>query len=166
MGLFQIGVSVLTALLIGALTQGTWRTYFLLSSSVLAVYWLQPALPLRSFDFWLPSLSLALTVFTWLIISTPDTRWSRQNLIGVSIILGVATLIELSRYFLPDPMLTATTPPQFIPYLLFIAFVTLSLSLLALLAPRFPRTPSFAIILILTILVILKSSTLSLQTSI
>ena len=70
MGLIQIGASILAALLIGALTRGPLRTYLLLAISVLAVYWFQPALPLRSFDFWLPSLSLALTILTWLITSS------------------------------------------------------------------------------------------------
>lgn len=166
MGLFQIGASILTALLIGALTQGLWRIYFLLAASVLAVYWLQPALPLRSFDFWLPSLSLALTVLTWLITSASDTWWSRPNLMGVSIILGLATLIDLSRYFLPDPMITATTPPQFTSYFVFIVFITLIVSLLVLISARSRWMLSIAIILLIIILVILKSPALSLQASI
>jgi alginate O-acetyltransferase complex protein AlgI len=166
MGLFQIGASILTALLIGALTRGTRRTYLLLAFSVLAIYWFQPALPLRSFDFWLPSLSLVLTVLTWLITSSPDLWRSRQNLIGLSIIVGLATLIVLSRYLLPDPVVTATTPPQFIQYLLFIAIVTLIVSFLAFFSRRSAWTLPFVIILIITILVILKSPTLSLQTSI
>ena len=136
MGLIQIGASILTALLIGALRRGALRTYLLLASSVVAVYWFQPALPLRSFDFWLPSLSLTLTVLTWLITSPPEAWRSRQNLMGVSIILGLATLIELSRYFLPDPVLTATTPPPFMQYIFFIAFVALIPSLLAFLSRR------------------------------
>jgi alginate O-acetyltransferase complex protein AlgI len=164
----------LIALLIGALTQGTWRTYLLLASSVLAVYWFQPALPLRSFDFWLPSLSLALTVLTWLITSPsgthaqpgPSTWRLHQNVVGLSIVVGLATLIDLTRYFLPDPILTATTPPQLIPYLFFLAIVTGITSLLAFVSRRFPWTLSFAILLLIIILIILKSPTLSLQTSI
>jgi D-alanyl-lipoteichoic acid acyltransferase DltB (MBOAT superfamily) len=176
MGFIQIGASILTALLIGALTRGarTLRMYLLLAFSVLAVYWFQPALPIRSFDFWLPSLSLALTVLTWLVTSPTSAHadagssiWrSRPNLIGLSIMVGLATLIDVSRYFLPDPILTATTPPQFIQYLLFIAILTCIVSLLLFFSRRFTWTWSFAIILIITILLILKSPTLSLQTSI
>ena len=59
MGLVEIAVSVAAALLVGALTRGTWRTNLLLVLSVLGIYWLQPAIPLRSFDFWLPSFTLA-----------------------------------------------------------------------------------------------------------
>ena len=176
MGLIQIGVSILTALLIGALTRGaqTLRMYLLLASSVLAVYWFQPALPLRAFDFWLPSLSLALTVVTWLITSParahahagPAAWRLRPNLIGLSIMVGLATLIDVSRYFLPDPILTATTPPQFIQYLLFMAILICIVLLLLCFWRRFAWTWSLAIILFITILLILKSPSLSLQTSI
>ena len=166
MGVIQIGAAILIALLIGALRRGTLRGYLLLASSVLAVYWFQPALPLRSFDFWLPSLSLALTILTWLITS-PSSAWrSPQTRMGLAIIVGLATLIDLSRYFLPDPILTATTAPQFIHYLLFVALVALIVTLLAFLSLRSIGVSSFAIILFITILVILKSPTLSLQTSI
>jgi D-alanyl-lipoteichoic acid acyltransferase DltB (MBOAT superfamily) len=166
MGLIQIGASILIALLIGALTRGMLRTYLLLAASVLAVYWFQPALPLRAFDFWLPSLSLALTILTWSITSQPGAWRLRQNLIGVLVILGLVSLIELSRYFLPDPILTATTPPQFIPYLFFLALLSALISLLALFSRRFTWMLSFAIVLLIAVLLILKSPTLSLQTSI
>ena len=59
MGLTQIGISLLAALLLGVLpkghrddvTRGAPRVFFLLAASVLAVFWFQPAVPLRSFDF-------------------------------------------------------------------------------------------------------------------
>lgn len=166
MGLLQIGASILIALLIGALTRGTRRIYFLLAASVLAIYWFQPALPLRSFDFWLPSISLALTILTWLIVSSPGEWPSRQNILGLSIIVGLATLIDISRYFLPDPILTATVPPQFVSYLLFTIILGVSLALFAFLSHRYAWTLSFVILLLITILVILKFPPLSLQTSI
>ena len=82
MGLLQVGASILTSLLIGALTAQLARahvpsrTYLLLAFSVLAVYWFQPLVPLRSFDFWLPSLTLALVVLTWFITSRLQRRTS------------------------------------------------------------------------------------------
>src|SRR6185436_13317767 len=114
MGLLQIAASVLAALLVGVLTRtrGSARTYLLLASSVLAVYWFQPLLPLRSFDFWLPSLSLVFVILTWLITSQPGEWRTRQNIMGLCIIIGLVTFIDLSRYLLPDPIVTATTPPQ------------------------------------------------------
>ena len=166
MGLLQISASIIAALLIGTLTRGTRRIYFLLTASVLAVYWFQPALPLRSFDFWLPSLSLALVIVAWLLIS-PSNQWQESpNLIGLSIITGLATLIVLSRYFFPDPILTATTPPQFFPYLAFILVLALVSATAAQISSRSAGVISAAILLLILLLVILKWPALSLQTSI
>src|SRR5512147_713546 len=115
MGLVQVGASILASLLIGALTrfaQGarSARAYLLLACSVLAVYWFQPLVPLRSFDFWLPSLTLALVVLTWFVTSSKGSqanseasRWySRENLIALALIIGLPAIIDLSRYFLPN----------------------------------------------------------------
>ena len=168
MGLIQIGASILIGLLIGALTRErrTLRIYLLLACSVLAVYWFQPALPLRSFDFWLPSLSLALTILTWLV-TAPAGAWRLgPNFIGLSIIVGLATLVDLSRYVLPDPVLTATTPPQFFQYCIFLLVVGIILSFFGWSPPRRLWTISAVIILLIVILIILKTPALSLQTSI
>src|SRR5689334_8050173 len=119
MGPIQIGASTLAALLVGILTRGAWRTYLLLAFSVLAVFWFQPAVPLRSFDFWLPSLSLTFIILTWSISSQTGAWKSRHNLIGLCIIIGLVTLIDLSRYIFHDPFITATVPPQLIQYLVF-----------------------------------------------
>lgn len=166
MGLTQIGVSILTALLVGTVTRGAWRTYSLLALSVLAVYWFQPVVPLRSFDFWLPSLSLVFVILTWFITSQADAWRSCQNLIGLSIITGLVTLIELSRYIFPDPILTATTPPQFIQFIVFVFVASLVIFAFTRLSRNSAWVLSLATILLLSILFILKSPALSLQTSI
>src|SRR5512142_2663624 len=118
MGLLQVGASVLTSLLIGALARfaRAARTYLLLAFSILAVYWFQPLVPLRSFDFWLPTLTLGLVVLTWFLISPGDSHpeertpeaasptagssrpsaWrSRSNLIALALIAGLPVLIDL-----------------------------------------------------------------------
>jgi len=168
MGLIQIGASILTSLLLGGLTRGArnLRIYFLLALSILAVYWFQPLLPLRSFDFWLPSLSLAFVILTWLITSQPETRLKPQNIIGFSIILGLVTFIELTRYFLADPVLTATTTPQFVQYFVFIVVIGISISAIAWFSSRSGWAISLTIILLIAILIILKNPELSQQTSI
>jgi D-alanyl-lipoteichoic acid acyltransferase DltB (MBOAT superfamily) len=121
---------------------------------------------LRSFDFWLPSLSLALTVLTWWITSPAGAWRSRSSLVGLSLVVGLGTLIELTRYFLPDPVLTATLPPHFLPYLFFLVTVTGTTSLLVFCARRFAWMFSFAVVLLIAVLIVLKSPTLSLQASI
>jgi alginate O-acetyltransferase complex protein AlgI len=176
MGFLQIGASILTSLLIGALTRyaQTARTYLLLACSVLAVYWFQPAVPLRSFDFWLPSITLALVVLTWFIVSRSDVNanagfltWrAPQNLIALTIIVGLPAIIDLSRYFLPEPLFTVAPPPRFSLFLIFIIALAIIIPFLGWLSRRFVWILSAAIILLIAILVILKTPALSLQSSI
>jgi len=183
MGLLQIGASILTALLIGALTSAarraaavrtrftqTARTYLLLVFSILAVYWFQPLVPLRSFDFWLPSLTLALVVLTWFITSSGGDRSSSwrapQNLIALLLIAGLPALIDLSRYFLPEPLFTAAPPPRFILFLFFVIVLAIAIPLISWLSGRFRWMLSAAIVFLIIVLIILKTPALSLQTSV
>jgi len=166
MGLTQIAASILTSMLVGALTRGARRTYLLLAISVLAVYWFQPIVPLRSFDFWLPSLSLGFVILTWFVTVQANTWKSRQNLIGLSIIIGLITVVDISRYAFPGPLFTQTSPPQFIQYFIFIVIGTLIVFSLTHISRANAWTLSFLTILLLSILVILKTPELSLQTSI
>ncbi len=166
MGLTQIAVSILTSILVGALTRGTRRTYSLLALSVLAIYWFQPVVPLRYFDFWFPSLSIALVMLTWLITSTPGAWKAKQNLMGLLIIVGIVTLVELTRYIVSDPILTATLPPNIFQYLIFLIAVTATTIFFSFLSRRFAWILSIATILLIAILIVLKSPGLSLQTSI
>jgi alginate O-acetyltransferase complex protein AlgI len=166
MGLVEIAASFSAALLVGALTRGAQRTVLLLILSVLAVYWFQPVVPLRSFDFWLPSLTLAFVILTWFITSRSDAWRIRQNLITLFIIFGIATLVVLSRYFLPDPVLTATTPPQFVQYLVFAVVLAIVILSFSWLSRRQSWILSAAIVLLIVVLVILKTPALSLQASI
>ena len=166
MGLLQIGASILTALLIGALTRGTLRTYLLLAFSVLAVYWFQPLIPLRSFDFWFPSLTLVLVVLTWFVTSQPDAWRSSPNLTALLIILGIPAAIALLRYVLPDPILTATTPPQFFQFLLFILVSSVLVFTFGWTSHHYVWVAGITILLLIAILVVLKTPALSLQTSI
>ena len=166
MGLTQIAASILASILVGALTRGTRRTYSLLVLSVLALYWFQPVVPLRYFDFWFPSLSIALVILTWLITSAPATWKARQNIIGLVIIVGVVTFIELTRYIFSNPVLTATLPPNIYQYSIFLIAATAITLFISFLSRRFAWTLSITTILIIAILIFLKSPTLSIQTSI
>jgi D-alanyl-lipoteichoic acid acyltransferase DltB (MBOAT superfamily) len=163
MGLNQILASILTSVLVGVLTRGTPRVFFLLALSVLALYWFQPAVPLRSFDFWIPSISIALVLLTWFITSQPGAWKSRENKIALFLIVSLVTLLDLSRYFLPDPILTTSTPPRIIQYLLFVIICAVTILLFT---QFFKYRLSIAIILLIAILVILKSPFLSTQASI
>jgi D-alanyl-lipoteichoic acid acyltransferase DltB (MBOAT superfamily) len=176
MELLKIGVSILASLLTGVGTRfaQSMRTYLLLGFSILAVYWFQPLVPLRSFDFWFPSLTLALVVLTWFVASMNDTpgenspsTWrSRQNLIALLLIAGIPAFIALSRYFLPEPILTAAPPPRFILFLAFVIALAIAIPVLRWLSRRSLWLLSAVIVFLILVLVILKTPALSLQASI
>src|SRR5215212_3565878 len=165
MGLVEIGASIAAALLVGTLTRGVWRTYMLLGLSVLAVYWFQPAVPLRSFDFWLPSLTLALVILTWFLTSPPGAWRVRPNIIALLIILGISSFVDLSRYFLPNPLFT-TTAPRFILYLAFIVLLAVGIVFITWASRHFVWILSVVIVVLITFLILLKTPTLSLHASI
>ena len=167
MGLVEIAASVIAALLVGVLARRAWRTILLLALSVIAVYWFQPAVPLRSFDFWLPSLTLALVILTWFVTSQRGAWRDRQNLNALLLIVGIATFISLSRYFLPDPVLTATAPPPFLTYLIFTLLLAAAILTFSWLSQRRQsQVISTVIFLLIVILIILKTPALSTQASI
>jgi D-alanyl-lipoteichoic acid acyltransferase DltB (MBOAT superfamily) len=164
MGLAQIAASIVAALLVGLSARGALRTYSLLALSVLAVYWFQPALPLRSFDFWLPSLSLALTILIWMLTSPPGSWTRRENIAGLSVIVGLVTLLDFSR-FLPEPLITATIPPPFFQYLAFLLVIALLVAASLRVVSRPAWLLGGAILLLIALLIILKAPSLSLQAS-
>src|SRR5512133_458235 len=152
MGLVEIAASFAAALLIGVLARGTWRTTLLLLPSLLAVYWFQPLIPLRSFDFWLPTLTLALVILTWLVTSKADVWQAPHNFYILLLIVGVATFVNLSRYFLPASILTATTPPPFIQYLAFVLLLSVVILSLFWLSKRRPSQAISTVIVLLVLI--------------
>jgi len=166
MGLIEIGASISAALLVGALTRGTRRTYFLLALSVLAVYWFQPVVRLRSFDFWFPSLTLALVVLTWFVTSEANAWRSRQNVTALIVIVGLPAIIDIVGALFPDPLLFRLLPPQFSKYVIFILLAAGMILFLAWFSRRQTWTLSAIIVLLIGILLVLKTPEFSLQTSI
>src|SRR5215211_598634 len=148
MGVAEITASIAAAALVGALARGAWRTYLLLVLSVLAVYWFQPFVRLRSFDFWLPSLTLALVVLVWFLISEVGDWRSRPNLIALLLIVGLAAVIDFIGSLFPDPLLFKLLPPQFPEYVVFILISATVTLFFYRLSHRRPWTLSIAILLI------------------
>ena len=79
MTLTYILVFVGVAGILGAATRKRGRLPLLLVISALAVYALQPALPVRGLDFWLPTLTLGLTVLGWILTTPREQRLWRDN---------------------------------------------------------------------------------------
>jgi alginate O-acetyltransferase complex protein AlgI len=113
MTLIHILILAFFALLAGALTNLQHRRWWLLAGSVLAIYWLQPSMPIRYLDFWLPTAALGLTVWVWATVhANPPEGGQKVEPWSAAIIVGAVLIVALLRYLDPVCCLTPTRPPQ------------------------------------------------------
>jgi D-alanyl-lipoteichoic acid acyltransferase DltB (MBOAT superfamily) len=141
------------------------RKWVIFISSVLAVYWLQPLTPIRYLDFWLPTLTLGITVFIWILSSQIESRLRGENLRTGIVLIGIVIMIGLTRFVNFSGILTASRPPQF--GLILIALIILIL--IASLSAYFTRRSSivlwFSFALLIVIFLVLKIPALSKEIS-
>lgn len=138
------------------------RGLFLFTVSLLAVYALQPALPIRFLDFWLPTAALGLATIFW--ISLRGAEWhsalQRDNLLSAAWMGLIILTLALTRFLPFDPLLTASTPPR-------LEWVFAAILLVAALAAltgrvRFAWTHWVGLVMLIVLLAILKSPEASL----
>ena len=88
------------------------RLPLMLVFSIVAIFWLQPALPIRGLDFWLPMGTLLLVLGSWGITAVPEERGLRRNLRPLLIIIAVVLAMGLTRLLGVKGILTPSRPPQ------------------------------------------------------
>ena len=158
------------ALVYAGLLPVKWRAWALLVASVVAIYWLQPPLPIRFSDYILPTATLGLTVVAWWFTRKQDDPEQEATLGQDRITLGViaALVIGLSfmRFVDADYRITASRPPAPLAVLL----VLIILALLAIVLTRSLRDQvkrrqrqilTGLIVLVVVLFVILKTESLS-----
>jgi D-alanyl-lipoteichoic acid acyltransferase DltB (MBOAT superfamily) len=157
MSLTQLLIFITTATVYGLVFKERGRNWFLLISSVLALYWLQPSTPIRNLDFWLPTVSLALTILVWVVTRSTEQQTIRPpDYQTFFIILGAILLVCLNRY-VDFCCLTPSRPPDILRVLTALAI----LSLLALAVSRFRPNLRILVILFILLFIILKSESLA-----
>jgi D-alanyl-lipoteichoic acid acyltransferase DltB (MBOAT superfamily) len=98
--------------LYGWLVKSRGRVMLLLVVSALAVYGLQPTLPVRGLDFWLPTATLFLAVCGWFLTTPADQRGWRANWPAAAILAVTVLALGLTRFLGFSLPLTASRPPQ------------------------------------------------------
>jgi alginate O-acetyltransferase complex protein AlgI len=99
MSLLEVSILAVVALVIGWIPRAQVRTYLLLLTSILVVYWLQSrAIEIYSITFWLPTFTIILVFFSWFLTATPEARSLQKNWAGILIILLIVLSIMLTRY--------------------------------------------------------------------
>lgn len=112
-GLTQILICAAFILLYRNLFQERGRSWMLFAASIVAVFWLQPATPIRNLDFWLPLATLLISAAGWALTQPVDQRFTRQNGLAALILVGLILLLGMTRWLPGDSFLTASHPPVF-----------------------------------------------------
>ncbi len=166
MSLVNILILIIAALVVRVAFPGKLRRWAMLVASVLAIYWLQSALPIRGMDFWFPTATLGLTLLSWGLTAEKEQWVDRRNWLAGGLVIGTVLLIALTRFISLQGVITPTRPPQF--YLVVIALVII-LGLTVLLV-RFCKPSegilSLGILALILIFIVLKNPLLSMLSSI
>ena len=156
MTLTLILVFIAVAALLGLGTRNRWRLPLLLGISALAVYALQPALPVRGLDFWLPTATLSITTLTWILTTPPEQRSWRTNWLAAAILGGIVLALGLTRYLGLSLPLTASRPPQTLQLLVWLAIIALAAFLLTRFAKPGKALLTAAFVFVILLFVVLK----------
>ncbi len=191
MTLFQIFIFVGFALLVALLRRGPGRIpiekrwdlaqrlslvrWLLLVGSVLAIYWMQPSMPVRNLDFWLPTATLGLAALVWAVTHASresnekrenegkgESGETRENLWAAAVVAGSVLLVGLARY-LPDPAccITPTRPPDLWKIILAIGLLGLATWGLAKVSASRRFVPYLATFVLIGIFIVLKTEPLA-----
>ena len=89
------------------------RSWALFAGSVVAIYWLQPPLPIRFSDYVLPTATLIITVAAWWWTRSPDqTALSRDDVITLGVLAASVIGLSLFRFVEAAYRLTPSRPPD------------------------------------------------------
>ena len=165
MSLLELLLIPLTALLIRITFKGRWRKWALLVTSILAIFWLQPLLPIRGLDFWLPTATLGIILLSWGVLAEKDQWARRENRSAAAIIFGTILLLGLTRFISLQGIITAARPPQFYQVAT-AALILVGLTLLAVLTVE-PKhvVIKISVSLLILLLLVLKTPVLATVTS-
>ncbi|MEW6567897.1 MAG: MBOAT family O-acyltransferase [Chloroflexota bacterium] len=140
------------------------REWFLLTASVAALYWLQPATPIEHLDFWLPTASLALAVWVWGTTRPQSVLDWREPVFTLAVCAAAVVAVTVPRLLNVSRSLTPTRPPETVTALGVLMAIAAVLALVLWLRSRRALLLASAAGLIAAF-VLLKTQPLATQTS-
>ncbi len=165
MALGTIAAFIAAAGLLGFIRNIHWRQYLLLGASSLAIFILQPTLPVRGLDFFLPTLTLSLAILAW-VLTTPREMCSwRENWAAAVLPGGIVLVLGLTRYSGLALPLTASRPPQITAVVMVLGLTGLLAGLLTLFTKPAKAVLVGGFVLILALFLAMKVPGLTLQVS-
>lgn len=168
MGLDWLAIGVFAATAVGyAGVPRGWRKWFLLVASVAAIYWLQPAGPIRFSGYILQTATLVLTVASWWITRARDdaaqTAARREDWLALAVVAALALAVTLNRFLDVSMRLTAYRPPSPLSVIVAFALIGALFALLARLLQRVAQRKvlNLGILVIVGVFVVLKTEPLA-----
>ncbi len=156
MTITTILILAVAALLIRLVFRARGRGWAMFTASILAIYWLQPAMPIRTLDFWLPTATLGLALLCWVITAAPEERgWKRIGM-TMGILSGLVLLIGLTRYLSVQGIVTPSQPPPTWQVLIALAVVGICVALLIKVQKALPALLSISFGVLIVIFIVLK----------
>jgi D-alanyl-lipoteichoic acid acyltransferase DltB (MBOAT superfamily) len=133
LSLATIGIITLLALPYQFLS-GRLRGWALMLGSVVAIYLMQPALPIRFSDFLLPTATLTLTAVLWWRSRAPDQPTTSEDALALTLMIATVLGLSLFRFVDAEYRLTPSRPPEPLALLLglgVVLLIVLSISTIA-----------------------------------
>ena len=158
--LLLVGIPFLTGLFVPA----KWLSYTILAFSIIGIYWLQPVSSIHNLSFWLPTISIGLSLLVWAGISKSSFLRDRSNLIVLFFTLMVISLLSFNRYLGSFCCILPSVPPKIGS--VFIAAVSIALLVIFVSVNQKKAVVSWLLIfIIIFILIIVKNNQLLINTS-
>jgi alginate O-acetyltransferase complex protein AlgI len=161
----------LAALLYAGLLPARWRAWALLAGSVFAIYWLQPALPIRYSGYIFPTVTLILTVAAWWLTRKPgDSAQSvslREDRVTLAVIAALVVGFSFLRFLDAEFRPIATRPPDPLAVAATLGIVGAAMALVAWLVRKSDqrRVLTVGILLVAALFVVLKTQPLAVEVS-
>lgn len=165
MTLLHVAIFSSVASVLGLIRRGVWRRWSILIVSLLTVYLLQPATPLRHADFWFPSATIALTVLLWAATRGDQTIDWRSTSVALAGIVVLVLAIGATAFLGRGDLVTVTPPPAWEWIVLFLTVVTVITVGLAKGFFRAGWTLNASLVLLISMFLVLKTNAFSIAAS-
>jgi alginate O-acetyltransferase complex protein AlgI len=161
MGLTQVLIFAGAAILLRLIGRGVRRGWLLLAASAMTIYWIQPSMPIRNLDFWLPTATLALTALSWAAVTPSEVCQQRENWLAGGVLAASALAVAATRYIGMGNVFLSTRPPQFGQAAIGIVVLVVAVSLLARYLPRNKALLTGISLFVLGLFVVIKVPSLA-----
>ncbi|MCB2180018.1 hypothetical protein KQH54_02730 [bacterium] len=159
MTLTHIAAFSLAAMIIGLVRAPKIRVRGIYLFSLLAMFWLQPATPVRYLEYWLPALTGGIILAVYATVY-PRKLFEKENRLDLALLIGGLMLVAGVRYLNPSLYVTSTTPPRMLSVLAYLAGLFVILGILWFIKGE-KTAPKIFIAVILVIFIFLKNSSLA-----